>query len=400
MVLGVALPAGSASAAGADATRERIERDLAGSGAASAAVAVDLDSGAVIASEREQVALVPASVNKLYTTAALLRHFGADGRLATRVLADQPLGLDGVLRGNLYLRGAGDPTFGAPQVRMLAEALVDGGLTAIEGQVAGDESAFDARRGPPSEAFRPSPWVAPLSALSYNRGRVPGSGRYQAQPALFAAESLRALLRARGVRVKRPAQVAVAPATAVELTNLPSPTMGALAAVTNGPSDNFAAETLLKALGGTAAGVGSTAAGAGAAEASMTELGASPVIVDGSGLSRRNRTSAQDVVTVLEAVDASPEGRVFEASLAVAGRSGTLKSRMRGTSAAGRCRAKTGSLTGVSALAGYCTTTSGARVAFAFVMNGISVPSARQIQDKLTVTLATYSPALAGVARR
>ena len=81
----------------------------------------------------------------------------------------------------------------------------------------------------------------------------------------------------------------------------------------------------------------------------------------------------------------------FTASLAVAGRSGTLSTRMRGTTAQGRCRAKTGTLRDVSALAGYCDTTAGGHVAFAFLMNGTAPWWARIRQDRMTAVLARYS---------
>jgi serine-type D-Ala-D-Ala carboxypeptidase/endopeptidase (penicillin-binding protein 4) len=78
-------------------------------------------------------------------------------------------------------------------------------------------------------------------------------------------------------------------------------------------------------------------------------------------------------------------------SLAVAGQSGTLSDRMRGTAAQGRCRAKTGTISGVSNLAGYCTSRSGARTAFAFLMSG-SVWSAHPLQNKMAAALARYRP--------
>ena len=77
---------------------------------------------------------------------------------------------------------------------------------------------------------------------------------------------------------------------------------------------------------------------------------------DGSGLSRSNRTTPRDVVRLLERMDLPDVSGVFRASLAVAGQTGTVKRRMRGTAAAGRCRVKTGTLRDVSALAGYCRT--------------------------------------------
>ena len=65
---------------------------------------------------------------------------------------------------------------------------------------------------------------------------------------------------------------------------------------------------------------------------------------------------------------------------------------MRSSAARDRCQAKTGTLNSVSALAGYCQTTAGSRVAFAFLMNGVNVCGARRLQDRMAAALARYSP--------
>jgi serine-type D-Ala-D-Ala carboxypeptidase/endopeptidase (penicillin-binding protein 4) len=160
----------------------------------------------------------------------------------------------------------------------------------------------------------------------------------------------------------------------------------------NKPSDNFMAETLVKALGADHGAGGSTAAGTAVARAQASEFGARPQMVDGSGLSRRNRTTPHDVVDLLVGMAGTEEGRYFRRSLAVAGRSGTIAKRMRGTAAAGRCRAKTGTLNGVSALAGYCDSRRGGHTAFAFLMNGVSTWGAHTLQDRMAATLARYTP--------
>ena len=79
-------------------------------------------------------------------------------------------------------------------------------------------------------------------------------------------------------------------------------------------------------------------------------------------------------------------------SLAVAGKSGTLSNRMRHSSARGRCRAKTGTLNGVSNLAGYCDSATGGRVAFAFLMTGVGLTTAHRLQDRMAGVLARYTP--------
>jgi D-alanyl-D-alanine carboxypeptidase/D-alanyl-D-alanine-endopeptidase (penicillin-binding protein 4) len=115
----------------------------------------------------------------------------------------------------------------------------------------------------------------------------------------------------------------------------------------------------------------------------------SSVVRDGSGLSRRNAISPHAVGRLL----LSARGRTwfdsFYRSLPLAGRSGTLRDRMRRTAATGRCRAKTGTLRGVSGLAGYCRSRStGREFVFAVLMNGVNVYRARAAQDRIAAALA------------
>jgi serine-type D-Ala-D-Ala carboxypeptidase/endopeptidase (penicillin-binding protein 4) len=390
-------PAPAAVAAGPVATKRALARQMRFAGPGSSALAVDLDTGARIYAARPAVRRTPASVEKLYTTATALRVLGADARLVTQVSADAPPDARGIVAGNVYLRGAGDPTLGRAELDALADRLADAGVFEITGSVVGDESAFDGRRGPPSSGYRTSIYVGPLSALAFNRGLTGERSPYfQAQPARFTARAFTRRLLDLGVWVDAPATTGVTPPTAVPLTAWESPPMVDLARLTNQVSDNYNAETLIKALGAQFTGVGTTAAGAGVVVAEMGELGIRPTVVDGSGLSRFNRTSPKDVVRLL--VEMRDEA-AFTGSLAVAGRSGTLGRRMRGTAAQDRCRAKTGTLIGVSALAGYCTTRADADVAFAFLMNGVNPAGARVLQDRMAAALAAYEPA-AQAARR
>jgi serine-type D-Ala-D-Ala carboxypeptidase/endopeptidase (penicillin-binding protein 4) len=175
------------------------------------------------------------------------------------------------------------------------------------------------------------------------------------------------------------------------VTGVDSPPMSELARLTNVPSDNFDAEMLLKALGAAFGGAGTTPAGAAVVRQQMSVFGITPQVVDGSGLSRANRTSPRQVVTLLAGMHAQEEvGPAFESSLAVAGRTGTVRRRMRGTPAQDRCRTKTGTLRAVSALAGYCVTTAGRTVAFAMLMSTRNITRAHVLQDRMTAAIATY----------
>ena len=124
----------------------------------------------------------------------------------------------------------------------------------------------------------------------------------------------------------------------------------------------------------------------------MQSFGLSPKIVDGSGLSRSDRTTPRQVVTLLDHMNTDVAGPAFATSLAVAGRNGTLFDRMRRTAARDRCQGKTGTLHDVSARAGFCNTTGGERVAFALLMNRVNPSAARTLQDRMVAALARYSP--------
>jgi serine-type D-Ala-D-Ala carboxypeptidase/endopeptidase (penicillin-binding protein 4) len=390
-LLALLVLAPAAGAAGTEATRRVLSAAMAQAGPATGAQVVDLDTGARLFAARATLRLAPASVEKLYTSSTALLRMGPNGRIETGVLTRGLPDATGRLRGDLILKGGGDPTLGPWAMDQLARTIAQAGLTRVTGRVIGDETAFDARRGPPSSGYTTSIYVGPLSALSFNEGRTGlRSPAFQLSPPQFAADALTRALEHRGVAVRGAARRGVAPAGAVPLLSWESPPLATVLRLMNLPSDNFYAETLVKQLGARYGGAGTTAAGAAVVRATVARFGARPQVVDGSGLSRADRTAPRDVVRLLAGMHADPvAGPALADSLPVAGRSGTLVTRMRGTAATGRCRAKTGTLSDVSALAGYCDTTAGRHVAFAFLMNGVNPTAARRLQDRMTAALAT-----------
>jgi D-alanyl-D-alanine carboxypeptidase/D-alanyl-D-alanine-endopeptidase (penicillin-binding protein 4) len=159
---------------------------------------------------------------------------------------------------------------------------------------------------------------------------------------------------------------------------------------TNKQSDNFFAEILLKDLAHDEGGLGTTKAGARVAAGYARSLGAPVRLADGSGLSRANRASPRSVVRLLAAMYRSDDFDPFVGSLPIAGQDGTLFDRMRRGPARFRCRGKTGTLSNVSALSGYCEATSGNNYAYSILMNGVDPTSARRIQDRMLQAIARY----------
>jgi D-alanyl-D-alanine carboxypeptidase/D-alanyl-D-alanine-endopeptidase (penicillin-binding protein 4) len=388
------LPAGSAAAETLTAVQAKLTREMRLAGPSAGAVVRDLDSGRTIFALRADDQRVPASVEKLYVSAATLMREGPEARIPTRILADAAP-VAGVVEGPLYLVGRGDPTLDRARIRELAAAVQAAGVTAVQGGVRGDDSAFDHLIGSPDTDFRYDRELGGLlTGLAVNRGW--DTKGLQDAPAASAARRLARELKAAGVRVTGEAGAGTAPRSAVEVTRTVSPPMSSLVAAMNSPSDNYLAEMLLKGLGATHGEGGTTVAGAAAARATLDDIGVRPRIVDGSGLTRRNRTTPRQVVRLLQRVANMEFATPFTASLPVAGVSGTLQRRMRGTAAAGNCRAKTGTLRYTSNLAGYCTSGDGGVVAFALLMNGVNVGAAHRIQDRIAATLARWDGLGAG----
>jgi len=115
---------------------------------------------------------------------------------------------------------------------------------------------------------------------------------------------------------------------------------------------------------------------------------------EGSGLSRNNLTTANATVTLLAFMDRHREREAFASALPVAGKDGTLSRRFRGTTAAGKVQAKTGTLRWAQALSGYLTTAAGERLAFSFMLNRYQVAGGRSGQDEidsLVLLLANFN---------
>jgi D-alanyl-D-alanine carboxypeptidase/D-alanyl-D-alanine-endopeptidase (penicillin-binding protein 4) len=394
-------PQAGAATIAQSALAGQLSHELTIAGPLSGAYVFDLTTATPLFSERADSARPPASVEKLYTATAALELMGPSATLSTTVLGSGHLGAGGLWEGSLYLRGGGDPTFGSAPfvashygglgttVSKLAVLLKAAGIRGVTGSVDGDESYFDSLRGEPASGYALDPDLeGDLSALAFNRGATGSQGGAHA-PAAYAALQLRGALRADGIAVHG-GRAATAPPGATAIVTASSPTLAALLGLTLPPSDNFFAETLLKDLGARYGGAGTTAAGAAVVRATIAHLGLHPRILDGSGLSHSDSTSPRQVVSLLTTLAHGPLGTTLRKDLAIAGHTGTLSERMRHTPASGRCQAKTGTLIGVSNLAGYCQAQNGDILAFAFFTDGIEPGAAHTIQDNMAITLARY----------
>jgi D-alanyl-D-alanine carboxypeptidase/D-alanyl-D-alanine-endopeptidase (penicillin-binding protein 4) len=352
------------------------------------AIVLDLQTGQTLFAHNPRLALRPASNEKLATTYAALTALGPSFRIETDVLGDgQKSGA--TWRGNLVLKGYGDPGLSAAQVGSLAHQVAAAGIRHVTGMVLGDESWFDTRRmglGWKAQFYlHESP---ALSALIVDRG---WTGRYEtSRPALMAAQLLRLDLRRAGVTVRGAAAVGVASPQAVPLADVVSAPVAALVRHMDVYSDNFYAEMLLKEVGAVQGAAGSAAAGLAVERGLLTQAGvplAGVRMVDGSGLSLLDRWTPFGLAALLRTMWQDPDLRPYVVpALPIAGETGTLDHRMRKGPARGLVRAKTGTTDDASSLSGFV----GDRYVFSVLENGspVRTVNAEESQDRFAQVLA------------
>lgn len=214
------------------------------------------------------------------------------------------------------------------------------------------------------------------------------------RPALAAAGTLYSRLRAGGIDIDGTVSEKHAPPATRRLVSFQRPLVD-FASVVNKRSDNYLAEHVFKMVG---AHCGDHTTTAVRAKKAMLEILDSLDIQrtgclfnDGSGLSRRNRVSASIETNLLREIAEQPYADEFRATLAIAGRDGTLRGRMTGTRAEANLVGKTGTLRNVSALSGYVTTADGEPLAFSFISNGPSVGAYKARENDAGAILATFS---------
>lgn len=357
--------------------------------------------------------MTPASLAKLFTTSTSLGVMGGDHRLSTKLLSDDLNFKDGVLDGNLYLKGFGNSMFTELDLKYFVDELIKKGVSIITGSIYGDDSYFD-------DLYTREDWIEgeganvklpPISALVLDRNKatirkkIRRRYRYITEnvkdPPTFAANKLNEQLKAAGIVVKGKIKKGVTPSK-VYLLAEKSINLNDLISLVNKHSDNFLAECLFKTLGAEASGVQGNSFFSQQAILKFIKdnniFSVGTEIVDGSGISRSDQATPLAINGVLEKMYFDLiHFDDFYNSLSIAGVDGTLRGRMMGSGAENNFRGKTGTLNGVSGLAGYLTTPDGEdlilTIIFEFNKGGWGYY--RDIQDQIVeilLDLETISP--------
>jgi serine-type D-Ala-D-Ala carboxypeptidase/endopeptidase (penicillin-binding protein 4) len=369
-------------------------------GPQSGALVYDLDADNELFGLRPNVKRPPASVEKLWTTAALMVKLGPNARLHTMLLGTGSQ-RGGVWHGSLYLRGGGDPTFGdpafnrtwefgyGPTAAQLTQQLAARGITRVTGQLFADETMFDRKRGGLMTNYAPDvpDFGGQLSALTYDHGAtVP-----HYSPAVFAAREMALVLRGSHIAVKASRDARRTPQAAQILATVSSPPLSVMTRLMDVPSDDLYAELFAKQLGVLFGRGGSIADGAKVIGRTIADTyGLHPTVLDGSGLSREDRSSPLEIVDLLREVWGTPVGHRLVASLPTVGKEGTVRGIGLKTAAVGNCAAKTGTLNYVTNLAGYCHSNGGHTLAFALMIDGPDNGTSVVLESRMIGAIARY----------
>ena len=366
----------------------------------SSCLTVAVEGRTVVQDNGDRVFL-PGSNQKIITAAVALELLGADATFTTSVRGS----LSGGTVKRMVLVGGGDPLLSTDRypklwmnqypptnitrVEQLVDDVVAAGVRRVDVLV-GDASRYDKKTEAPG-------WVnaitnrdaAPLSALMINDGYIGNGSARRSSSTVGALEVFRKLLEARGVDVGSIAEGKSGGAP--EIASVSSVPMATIVQEMLTTSDNNTAELLVKEIGRQVSKTGSTAAGTKVMKATLESWGismSSHVLADGSGLSDLNRVSCNTFVRILAR---SPEDGPLYAGMAVAGKTGTLATYLKGTPAEGVMRAKTGTLKAARALSGFFPAKNDELIQFSFIVNGARAKTrAERLWDDLAQALANY----------
>lgn len=341
------------------------------------------DDGLFVYRRADTTPRAPASNEKLLTSMTVLNAVGPDRQIVTRAAAANVA--DGVVNGNLWILGGGDPTVTTTRIGVLADRVKAAGITSIKGRVMGSIRYFSHDWWAPGwKPDFPRDEVALPTALTFNANTL--HGIHIRDPEYLAAVALTNRLRAIGVHVtgKPGAWTPGVPlSTIASITSAP---MSDLLRWVDVPSWNFGAETLGKLVGAVRYGVpGTIGKAASAIRAFTASRHVSVSAYDSSGLSYDDRITTVGMVRLLIDAESAPWGDALRMALPLPGQ-GTLAGRLGGL----RVRAKTGTLDNVSALSGWVWVTSEQRWAEFSILSSGYTPTLKHVEDTIVRLIANH----------
>jgi len=338
--------------------------------------------------------MIPASITKVITSATAFSQLGVNYEFKTIIYTDDNNLGDGVVNGNIYLKGYGDPDLSSYDISVLAKQLAAKNIREITGNIIYDDSFLDAEHYGLANYYNADtkiaywPYVCALS-LDKNKG--------SSDPAYSAASVLLSSLTSGNVKVDGIIVAGTTPDVAKEITKVSHSIYSVLANM-NKVSDNQSAITVFKVLGANyKTPPGSLKSGSDAVIDFLTSIGVSRKnyeILEGSGLTRYNFVTSDLYVQLLKYMyDDEKNFDYFFSTLPIGGIDGTLKDRMINTEAEKNVHAKTGTINGVSTLTGYAISRDNELIIFYIAMNGFGSNNKpyRKKQDEICNIICGFS---------
>ncbi len=343
------------------------------------------EAGEVWYEHKAWVMRPPASNQKLLLSMVLLDRYAPGRRIATEVRHDGRID-DGVLRGDLWLVGHGDPDVDRDAIRAIASEVEAAGIRRIAGSVMGATGPFERDWWAPGwREYFPDIYIARPTALTFDLNES-ATGQHLSDPERRAAQALTGRLRARRIVVRDDAGYGSPGGPTDRLAVVRSRDLLHLMRRMNVPSSNFRAEVLGKMLAFEAGKRGTIAAGAKVVCGWIVRRGPDFTCHDASGLSYDNRSSTRGILALLAFAEARPWGRTLRSTLPRPG-TGTLghPTRLGGLT----LRAKTGTLENASALSGWVRSEIDGRwLEFSILSNAFDDQTAKGIEDEIVRLIA------------
>lgn len=326
---------------------------------------IDAKSQQVLHEYNKNQLFIPASITKLFTTAAAVEVLGANYMFETTARASTGLEAGGIIEGNLYLVGGGDPTLNSSKLKNLAQQLHAAGVRLIKGSVIVDDSLFEGITLPTHIEWEDlvSGDETPISALSISDTIFENIYMELIEDGIITFKAPHEYIRVIFTQALTDYGILCLEdyypdSSSQAITKLSSPPLASIINKINKLSHNLSANLLYKALQKHAKNP---------FEILMKRIGIddlSYLLFDGSGLSRHNLISPEHTIQLLEYIECN---EVMMDSLSIGNRDGTLATRFQSQPFV--IKAKTGSMSGISNLAGFIETYQGERYIFAFFIN-------------------------------
>jgi D-alanyl-D-alanine carboxypeptidase len=341
-------------------------------------------NGRILYDRAADVPFAPASNEKLLLSMALLDRLGPSFTIRTD--AGVPRLRHGVVHGNLWILGHGDPSTGKHDIGVLAHRISSAGVQRVTGSVMGSTSYFRHDWFAPGwKSFYQATEVGLPSALTFLENHVHGHNVHR--PERYAARALTRRLRNLGVRVAGRPGSGAPPGGLQRVASVTSPSLVGLMTHMDHFSDNFFAEVLGKRLAVAVSGAPGTIAHAAAAISSWTQAHGVPIhVYDSSGLSYSDRVTPGGITKLLQFAQGATWGPTLR-SILPSGGQGTLEGRLTGV----RVHAKTGTLDYISALSGWVWLSQlGSWAQFSILDRGMAAWYAKDMEDGIVRATARY----------